>query len=272
VRAPYTEWYELNWEISNRYWAEFLDQRAPGRHLLECGGASGRLPAALAREGWHCTLLDVTREGPLMARARFERARRKGWFVRGDVFRLPFPDGSFDVVYSSGLLDVLPDIESAIREMARVLRPGGLFVAASNPRRRSIQTISEQWLAWARRMRRLLRRRSDRRASPPASGPPVFRNNFSLAAHLDACGAAGLQDIHGHGVGMLPVLTLPPALMRAYVRITRALAPLCIRFNRSEAAWTAKWGLMLAVYGVKTPSGCGRAAGAGAMGGLAKSP
>jgi SAM-dependent methyltransferase len=195
--------------------------------------------------------VDVTREGPLLARARFERARRKGWFVRGNVFHLPFLDESFDVVYSSGLLDVLPDIETAIREMARVLRPGGLFVAACNPRRRSIQTISEQGLAWARRMRRLFRLRAGPSA---ATVKPVARNDFSLAAHLDACVAAGLEDTHGHGVGMLPVLALPGPLMRAYVRITRALAPVCLRFNRSEAPWTAKWGVMLAVYGVKAPA------------------
>jgi SAM-dependent methyltransferase len=210
------------------------------------------LPAVLAADGWHCTLVDVTREGPLLARDRFERAKRRGWFVRGDVLRLPFPDGSFDVVYSSGLLDVLPDIEMPSREMTRVLRPGGLFVAASNPRRRSIQTISEHWLGWAQRLRRRLR--PGGAAVPRTPVKPVFRNDFSLASHLDACAAAGLEDTRGHGVGMLPAVALPRPLMRAYVRITRALAPLCIRFNRSEAAWTAKWGLMLAVYGVKSPT------------------
>jgi SAM-dependent methyltransferase len=251
-RTPFGEWFELNWEISNRYWAEFLNRRAPGRRLLECGGATGRLPVLLADDGWHCTLVDITTEGPLLARARFQQAQRTGWFVRGDVFALPFPDASFDVVYSNGLLDVLPNIGPAIAEMTRVLRPGGLFVAASNPRRRSIQTVAERALAWAGRMRRLVRPRADRGDRPRAAARPVFRNDFSLEAHLDACRAAGLDSVHGYGVGLLPVVALPGPLMRAYVGMARTLAPLCVRFNRLEAPWTAKWGVMLAVHGVKT--------------------
>lgn len=252
-RTPFSEWFELNLEIGNRYWAEFLTRRAPGRRLLECGGATGRLPVVLANDGWHCTLVDITQEGPLLARARFEQAHQKGWFVRGDVFALPFADETFDVVFSSGLLDVLPSIETAIREMTRVLRPGGLFVAASNPRRRSVQTVSEGVAAWAARMRRRIRPRSDPGNRPQAGARPVFRNDFSLAAHLAACREAGLEDTHGHGVGLLPVVALRAPLMRAYVRMTRSLAPLCVRFNWSEAPWTAKWGVMLAVYGLKTP-------------------
>ena len=262
-RTPFSEWFELNWEISNRYWAEFLNRRASGRRLLECGGATGRLPVVLAKDGWRCTLVDITQEGPLLARARFEQAKQQGWYIRGDVFALPFPDETFDVVYSNGLLDVLPDIETAIREMTRVLRPGGLFVAAANPRRHSVQTVCERVLAWAGRVRGLIRRRPGPASRSPAAARPVFRNDFSLAAHLAACRAAGLEDAHGHGVGLLPVVALPGSLMRAYVRMTRALAPLCVRFNWSEAPWTAKWGVMLAVYGVKTPRGMARSRPAG---------
>src|SRR5262245_58224924 len=167
-QTPFGEWFELNWETGNRYWKEFLGRHAPGRRLLECGGATGRLPAILAGDGWECTLVDLTHEGPLLARARFEEGGRRGRFVRGDVFALPFADDSFDVVYSNGLLDVLPSIENAIAEMTRVLRPGGLFVAASNPRRRSVQTFTEDLLAWARRVRRFVRPASSNRQPRPA--------------------------------------------------------------------------------------------------------
>lgn len=250
-RSPFSEWFEVNWQISNQYWADFLKRHGSGRRLLECGGATGRLPVVLAGDGWHCTLVDITQEGPLLARMRFELAQRQGWFVTGDALALPFPDDTFDVVYSNGLLDVLPEMETAIREMTRVLRPGGLFVAASNPRRRSIQTVCEQALVWAGRMRRLAQRQTGWGHRTPATTRPVVRNDFSLAAHLAACRGAGLRDVRGHGVGLLPVVSLPGPLMRAYVRMARALAPLCVRFNRSEAPWTARWGVMLAVYGVK---------------------
>ena len=45
--------------------------------------------------------------------------------MRGDAHHLPFPDGSFDVVIISEVLEHIPDDRGAIAEMVRVLRPGG---------------------------------------------------------------------------------------------------------------------------------------------------
>lgn len=48
-------------------------------------------------------------------------------FLRGDIYALPVPDDTMDVVFVSQTLHHLPDPVAAIRECARVLRPGGLF-------------------------------------------------------------------------------------------------------------------------------------------------
>ncbi|WP_435194350.1 class I SAM-dependent methyltransferase [Natronomonas sp. EA1] len=48
--------------------------------------------------------------------------------VRGDAGRLPFPDGSFDAVYSTLAMTAMPDLDAAIEESYRVLAPGGRFV------------------------------------------------------------------------------------------------------------------------------------------------
>jgi SAM-dependent methyltransferase len=253
-RSPFGEWYEWNWASVNQYWAEFINRHAPGRRLLECGAATGRLPLQLTKEGWQCALVDITTEGPLLARERFQAAGRGALFVCGDVYQLPFEDESFDVVYSSGLLDALPDINSATREMVTVLRPGGLFAAASNPRRRSVQTVATGSVEQARRLWRLLRRRPNQGDSLTPPRPSPFRNDFSLEAHVTACREAGLENVHGHGIWLLPVLQLPSWLMLAYVHFSRGMSPLATRFNWSEAAWTAKWGVMLAVYGFKQAS------------------
>jgi len=45
---------------------------------------------------------------------------------------LPFPDASFDVAVAAWMLYHVPDLDSAVRELRRVLRPGGLLVAATN--------------------------------------------------------------------------------------------------------------------------------------------
>ncbi len=51
-------------------------------------------------------------------------------FSEASVERLPFEDGSFDVVISNGVLNLVPDKDAAFRELHRVLAPGGTFVAA----------------------------------------------------------------------------------------------------------------------------------------------
>jgi len=53
--------------------------------------------------------------------------------ARGDALRLPFPDGAFDKVICAEVLEHLADDSSAMAELARVLRPGGLL-AISVPR------------------------------------------------------------------------------------------------------------------------------------------
>jgi ubiquinone/menaquinone biosynthesis C-methylase UbiE len=46
-------------------------------------------------------------------------------FVEGEAESLPFPDGSFDVVISNGVIDLVPDKDAVFTEIARVLTPGG---------------------------------------------------------------------------------------------------------------------------------------------------
>jgi arsenite methyltransferase len=46
-------------------------------------------------------------------------------FVEGEAEKLPFPDGSFDVVISNGVIDLIPDKDAVFAELNRVLAPGG---------------------------------------------------------------------------------------------------------------------------------------------------
>lgn len=62
------------------------------------------------------------------ARARAERAGVKADFMDGRIERLPFADGSFDVVAAITVLCFIADASVAVGEMARVLRPGGRLI------------------------------------------------------------------------------------------------------------------------------------------------
>lgn len=252
--SPYLdlEWHIASWQSVMTYWAEIFEHLAPGRDMLECGGATGRLQEYLAPRGWNCTVTDITPEAVTLAQSRMTRAGIAGQALRADVRSLPFADGSFDVVTSHGLLDVLSDIDLPIREMTRVLAPGGLFTATVYPRRFSVQTLADLALMVPRSVRRLVQKVAPKTLSAQRASPvPVFRNDYGLEEYVRACKAAGLRNIVATGVMPWPRLYLPAPLQRAYIRLIRRLEPLNLMFNRSRAGWTSHWGMMLALHGTK---------------------
>ena len=101
-----------------------FDQFA-GAHLLEIGCGMGSDLMQFARGGAICTGIDITPRSIEITRHRFALYALGGNFILSDGERLPFPSESFDVVYSNGVLHHTPDTVGAIREIHRVLRPGG---------------------------------------------------------------------------------------------------------------------------------------------------
>jgi len=99
-----------------------------GRHLAEAFRREGVAVVGLDRNGE-----DLVKAGNLMR--LLEREREGGpWLVcRGDVTSLPFRDGAFDVVVCSEVLEHVRDADAAVRELVRVLKPGG-SLAVSVPR------------------------------------------------------------------------------------------------------------------------------------------
>jgi ubiquinone/menaquinone biosynthesis C-methylase UbiE len=104
-----------------------LFARLEGSHgrLLEVGCGIGVDSIQLARCGFDVTAVDLTESAIEVAR---DSARRRGVsidFRVGNAEELDFADGTFDAVYSFGVLHHTPDIERAVAEVHRVLRPGG---------------------------------------------------------------------------------------------------------------------------------------------------
>jgi ubiquinone/menaquinone biosynthesis C-methylase UbiE len=93
--------------------------------LLEVGCGMGTDLLQFARGGAHCFGVDLTPRSVEITRHRFKLYDAQGTFMISDGERLPFRNESFDVVYSNGVLHHTPDTAGAIREVHRVLRPGG---------------------------------------------------------------------------------------------------------------------------------------------------
>jgi SAM-dependent methyltransferase len=116
--------YTKEWHIPAA--ADF--ESARGLRVLEIGCGLGTDGAQFATAGAIYTGVDLTEAAVALARRRFELFNLPGTFRTADAENLDFADESFDLVYSHGVLHHTPDTERAVREVHRVLRPGGRAV------------------------------------------------------------------------------------------------------------------------------------------------
>jgi demethylmenaquinone methyltransferase/2-methoxy-6-polyprenyl-1,4-benzoquinol methylase len=93
----------------------------PGARVLDACCGTGDLAVAAEREGGIVTGLDFS--GEMLVRAR-AKSGTIDW-VQGDLLALPFPDASFDAATVGFGVRNVADLDAALRELRRVLRPGG---------------------------------------------------------------------------------------------------------------------------------------------------
>jgi glycosyltransferase involved in cell wall biosynthesis/ubiquinone/menaquinone biosynthesis C-methylase UbiE len=99
--------------------------RHEGERVLEIGGGLGTDLSQFARHGARVTDVDLSGGHLEHAKENFALRGLKGEFVHHDAETLPFPDDSFDVVYSNGVLHHTPNTRRVVQEIRRVLKPGG---------------------------------------------------------------------------------------------------------------------------------------------------
>jgi len=193
-----------------------------GRRVLDVGCGDGAWALAAARQGAHVVGVDASPAMLAAARARAHEAGLDARFQQADAAALPFGDGSFDVVLAITVLCFVPGAGAALREMARVLAPGGRLVLGELGR----------WNAWA-----ALRRARGWRGSALWRGA-----RFRTAGELRrlVCDA-GLEVEQVRGAVFYPPLA----------GAARLLAPLDPRLG----ALTTLGAAFIAVAAVKAPSG-----------------
>jgi demethylmenaquinone methyltransferase / 2-methoxy-6-polyprenyl-1,4-benzoquinol methylase len=132
------------YDVMNRVMTAGLDQRWrklavsevvwPGDRVLDACCGTGDLAVEAERRGGRVVGLDFSEK-------MLERARAKSGaieWVQGDALALPFPDGDFDAVTVGFGVRNLADLEDGVKELARVLRPGGKLAVLEITRPRGV--------------------------------------------------------------------------------------------------------------------------------------
>jgi SAM-dependent methyltransferase len=154
-------------------------REAGPRRVLEVGCGWGEFAARTVEElGVELVAIDQSERMVELARERGVDARV------GDVQDLPFGDGEFDVAVANWMLYHVPDLDGGLAELARVLRPGGRLVAATN----SLDHLGELWDLVGR----------DRRTEPvrffAETGEEALGRHFAYVERRDNAGSVVFED------------------------------------------------------------------------------
>ncbi len=117
------------WRTAENSAAYLLPALSAGQDLLDVGCGPGTITVDLAARVAPGRVAGVDVEPGIVAQAAALAAGSgadNASFTTGDVYHLGFPDASFDVVHAHQVLQHLTDPVAALREMRRVLRPGGI--------------------------------------------------------------------------------------------------------------------------------------------------
>ncbi|MGB3554066.1 MAG: class I SAM-dependent methyltransferase [Jannaschia sp.] len=123
----------------------------PGARVLDCGIGSGGLSLALASVvARPPDYYGIDTSGAMLAAA--DAALRRAGIVaelrQSDIRSIPYPDRSFDVVMAAHVLEHLPEPQRALREMVRVLKPGGVLFAGMTRRSVFGTFVQLRWRTW----------------------------------------------------------------------------------------------------------------------------
>lgn len=118
----------------------------PGLRVLEIGSGTGTLLSRLRGQGFDVTGVDVNAD--LVAEARRWHGDLPIQQVQGTS--LPFPNRSFDIVMSFDVFEHIPDSDAHLREVHRVLRPGGTYLLQTPNKWTNVVFETIRWRSFTR--------------------------------------------------------------------------------------------------------------------------
>lgn len=204
-----------------------------GQRILDVGCGNGRDLPPLLEAGCICTAIDCSPEMIAEARKRLPPPHAALCeLLVADATRLPFDDGEFDAVFSSEVIEHIPDWQAAVAEMARVLRAGGRLVLTT-PNRRSWYGL-DRYVLFEGLLGRPWKHPFDRWKTFDEVSRAVRAAGLRLRRVLGAC----------YLPGFILSYALPTPMKRALVRVVE-------RYENTTAQLAPRSGYMLAICAVK---------------------
>lgn len=237
---------------------QFLEKRFShkrGLISIECGSGTASTSLYFRKRGYRTVLFDVSQKALEIARDNYKREREAGYAVRGDVLSLSFKDDAFDVVFSLGLLEHFENVTEVLKEMVRVLKPGGLFFASIVTKRFSPQTLADYIYHLPGVLIINFLRLKPAKGIREARSYLIhkgYENDYSTAEYRGFLCASGLTEVKLYSLNPFPYLILPAALERSYVRLIKAILKIRQAFGNPEPLTTSpRLGRVWYAFGTK---------------------
>lgn len=225
----------------NRLHSAVLEVVASGSTLLDLGCGTGLDAEFFARLGYRVVAVDWA---PAMVARTAARLARAGLLDQVEVVQLgahqldQLPGGSFDAVYSDlGPLNCAPGLAESARQLARVMRPGGKFVASVIgrvcPWEWAFFVIRGQW-------RRAVVRLSPDFVAVPLGEQTVWTHYYSPREFESIFAAAGFQRVSLRSLGLF----VPPPYLCAFAERHPRLIRVLQAFDDGCGGWPVlnQWG------------------------------
>ncbi|HHT9118146.1 MAG TPA: methyltransferase domain-containing protein, partial [Candidatus Hypogeohydataceae bacterium YC38] len=205
---------------------------APGERILEVGCGSGRDMILFSSKGARYVGLDYDYKIVGVAKKKLVKEKGMGTLTVADATELPFKDCSFDKVSCSEVLEHIPEYKKALKEINRVLRPGGK-ATLTLPNRHSFKGLAR----WYRSLMYRVFNRSDLHPYDEWK----TRKELKMALR-----ESGLEVQEEMGVNFIPEPFGYPSLCKTIIGIVESV--------ENKIKWLLPgWGNTLAVLAVKEP-------------------
>ncbi len=195
--------FQQHWKVFSKLLSEYWSTTSfEHKKALEVGCGRGTMSMFFCDSGFDCTLLDSSEKVIQTAESLFGDYNMQADFIVGNGLDLPFPDQSFDVVFSIGLLEHFEDIRPILAEQVRMLKQNGVLLVYVVPE--NLDNIQKNY-RWLNDLLKVYAQLDP--APPDLNKEPVYRSDYESPLYVKTLREIGLSDVQVSGLYPIPMIS-----------------------------------------------------------------